>query len=123
MVRLGIDDPHPARGDGEVVDVGLGGPAVRTAQRPVMHDHDVLFGKLVERHGDGALTRGTLRPHLGARRLAAQRQDQAAERGMRGADALLAAPGASVVGTLGRRASNVPLVRDPCIDRQGSGGR
>jgi len=68
-----------------VINLGLGGPAISTAERPVVRDHDVLSSEPVERHGDGALSRGALGPRPGACRLAAQRQDQAAERGMRAA--------------------------------------
>lgn len=43
-----------------MINLGLGGPAISTAERPVVRDHDVLSSELVERHGDGARTRGVV---------------------------------------------------------------
>jgi hypothetical protein len=41
-VGLRVDDPHAARGHGDVVDVGARQATVRESQAPIVQDGDVL---------------------------------------------------------------------------------
>jgi len=82
-----------------------------------VRDHDVLSSEPVERHGDGALSRGAW---AHARVLAGWLLNAKIGPPSVGC-APRAALAASVVGTLGRRASNVPLVRYCRIGRWGRG--
>jgi hypothetical protein len=88
-VPLGVDDEHPARPDGEVVDVGAA-----AGDAAVVQDENPVTGQPVQPRADPLLAHGAALPGAsGLRIVPPHGQDQAPEPGVRRTNRLLAGRG------------------------------